>query len=329
MNELQEPFELVKISENSFKSKHFLTKPHPSVRGVYGGNLAGQAVLVAIRTVPKGFVPHSLHSYFVKAGLPDRDFFWEVERLSDGKSFCNRIVKALQDGEVKYVAQISLTTKNSMKQQQSAYEEFKKKVSSGEADEDDDILPVSKPVHFGRPYPKWLGKYSPDEIKINPRVDNRHISHKLPPEMTDLELTRKDEENTPATERQLSYFVKWGNQNKPDLRAADLDEFRYTGLAFISDSIFLTRIARVLRIPNLDHGQMAFYFSVSLDHIIYFHDSDFDPTEWMSFSFNAVRFSNDRALIEGEFFDSKGKHIASVIQEGIVKLGHLSEKAKL
>lgn len=311
--ELLEPLEVEKISELVYRGKYNLGKPTPSLKGVYGGNLAAQALLVAIRSSSEGFVPHSLHSFFVKSGLDDRPFTWKVEKVSDGRNFCNRLLKAVQDGEVKYVANISLTTKNSIEKQQELFSAGKSK---------------QKPFNFGTPYPTWLSKYKPDDLKPSPRLDTLILSHRLPPEFLDLNLTALAEEKTPAAERQLSFWVKWGRSDSLVIDLPNVDEFKYLGVAYLSDSIFLTRMLRTLRI-EADNESFGHYMSVSLDHIIYFHDSDFDPTKWMGFSFRSANLSNDRVLLEGEMFNENGKHVASIIQEGLLKVSHFAEKAKL
>ncbi|CAK7894143.1 peroxisomal acyl-coenzyme A thioester hydrolase 1 [[Candida] anglica] len=324
--DLQEALEIEKISETRYKGKHCLSKPHPTLPGVYGGNMAAQALLVAIRSSPKGFTPHSLHSFFLKAGSDQEVFTWEVDKTSDGRTFCNRIIKGVQSDGVKYVATISLTKRNSVKGAENSYREYQEQIKNNK-EEIDNLSPVAKPFGFGRPYPKWLSKYDPDSLPVHPRVDNRQIVHKLPPEMTDLELTAKEEEGMPFSERQLSFFVKWGKKDNNEL--PNLEEFRVPGLAVLSDSLFLTRLARLLRIPDLDHTNIRHYFSVSLDHIMYFHDVDYDPTKWMGFSFNAMRLSNNRVLLEGEMYNDKGQHVVSIIQEGLVKFDGLENKAKL
>lgn len=325
--DLQEALEVQQISETSFRGRQCLAKPHPSVRGVFGGNLAGQALLVAIRSSPAGFLPHSFHSYFVKSGLDTKVFDWEVEKISEGKTFCNRIITGLQSGEVKYIANVSLTRKNSIRQEQIAYERSKLDGGRDNDDDDDDdgggggVPLVSKPFAFGTPYPNWLSKHSVHDLEVFPKHDERPLSHKLPPEMFDLDLTVK-EETQPVTSRQLSVYAKWG---KTESRLPNPDVFKYLGLAFLSDSLFLTKMGRILRI-RLGPQRLS---SVSLDHVIYFHDTDFDPTEWMGFGYRAINLSNERVLLEGEMYNKDGKHIASIIQEGLLKLGDLLEQAKL
>lgn len=333
--DLQEPFEIEQVSETTYRSKHNLFKYHPSLKGVYGGTLAAQVLIVAIRSAPPGFTPHSLHSYFVKAGLDTKPFIWEIEKISDGRGYCNRIIKAIQDGQIKYIANVSLTKKNSMKQLQAVYDDYQRAkaespINNNDNDDDDDDDKdddsPAKPFSFCKPYPKWLVNRKPSDLEITPVIDIPNLSHRLPPEMYNLDLTLAEDNRLP-TDRELSWFVKWGEQEDPVTKLALPDEFKYVGLAFLSDSIFLTRMGRVLRF-GINHKFIGQFFSVSLDHIIYFHDTDFDPTDWMGFAFRSTNLANDRVLLEAEMFNKNGKHVASIIQEGLVNFGKLIEQAK-
>ena len=64
---------------------------------MFGGQVAGQALMAAGRTVEHGRV-HSLHSYFLRPGDPTVPILYEVDRIRDGKSFTTRRVVAVQHG---------------------------------------------------------------------------------------------------------------------------------------------------------------------------------------------------------------------------------------
>lgn len=63
---------------------------------IYGGQVVAQAFRAAVLTVEPGFLPHSLHAYFVRAGNERQPVLYEVERVRDGRSFCTRQVVAYQ-----------------------------------------------------------------------------------------------------------------------------------------------------------------------------------------------------------------------------------------
>jgi acyl-CoA thioesterase-2 len=65
---------------------------------VFGGQVVGQALVAAARTV-EGRLAHSLHSYFLLGGDPKAPIIFEVDRIRDGKSFATRRVIAIQHGQ--------------------------------------------------------------------------------------------------------------------------------------------------------------------------------------------------------------------------------------
>ncbi|MFT3715304.1 MAG: acyl-CoA thioesterase II [Gordonia sp. (in: high G+C Gram-positive bacteria)] len=65
----------------------------------FGGQVAGQALVSATRTVAPDFAVHSLHGYFLRPGNPDEPAIFLVDRIRDGRSFCTRRVTGVQNGE--------------------------------------------------------------------------------------------------------------------------------------------------------------------------------------------------------------------------------------
>ncbi|MDR3657192.1 MAG: acyl-CoA thioesterase II [Mycobacterium sp.] len=65
----------------------------------FGGHVAGQSLVSAVRTVEPGHLVHSLHGYFIRPGDAKAPTVFLVERLRDGGSFCTRRVNAVQHGE--------------------------------------------------------------------------------------------------------------------------------------------------------------------------------------------------------------------------------------
>src|ERR1700722_9157929 len=73
-------------------------QPGEERQRVFGGQVAGQALMAAGRTVPHGQV-HSLHAYFLRPGDPTIPILYEVDRIRDGRSFTTRRVVAIQHGQ--------------------------------------------------------------------------------------------------------------------------------------------------------------------------------------------------------------------------------------
>src|SRR2546425_366225 len=84
-----EPLEL-----NLFRGR----SPQVGWQRVFGGQVIGQALVAACRTV-EGRPPHSLHAYFLLPGDPAVPIIYDVDRIRDGKSFTTRRVRAIQHGQ--------------------------------------------------------------------------------------------------------------------------------------------------------------------------------------------------------------------------------------
>jgi acyl-CoA thioesterase-2 len=96
LDELVALLDLEQLERNLFRG---ISPPHSPTR-VFGGQVAGQALVAAGRTVEPDRVVHSLHSYFLRPGDPTVPIVFDVERLRDGRSFTTRRVRAVQHGEV-------------------------------------------------------------------------------------------------------------------------------------------------------------------------------------------------------------------------------------
>lgn len=86
--------DLEPIEQNLFRGQ----SPDEKRQRVFGGQVAGQALVAATRTVDNGLV-HSLHAYFLRPGDPTIPIVYEVERIRDGRSFTTRRVVAIQHGQ--------------------------------------------------------------------------------------------------------------------------------------------------------------------------------------------------------------------------------------
>lgn len=96
LDELVALLDLEPLERNLFRG---FSPPHSPTR-VFGGQVAGQALVAAGRTVSPERLVHSLHSYFLRPGDPRVPIVFDVERIRDGRSFTTRRVRAIQHGEV-------------------------------------------------------------------------------------------------------------------------------------------------------------------------------------------------------------------------------------
>src|SRR5262249_43449498 len=86
--------DLETLEQNLFRG----SSPKQGWQRVFGGQVLGQALVAAVRTVEEPRSVHSLHGYFLLGGAPKHPTIHEVDRIRDGKSFTTRRVKAIQHG---------------------------------------------------------------------------------------------------------------------------------------------------------------------------------------------------------------------------------------
>src|SRR5437899_10758011 len=85
--------DLEELEVNIFRGR----SPQEKRQRVFGGQVAGQALVAAGRTVERGRV-HSLHAYFLRPGDTSVPILYDVDRIRDGRSFTTRRVVAIQHG---------------------------------------------------------------------------------------------------------------------------------------------------------------------------------------------------------------------------------------
>src|ERR1700689_158795 len=95
LDELLGLLDLEQIEVNIFRGR----SPDERVQRVFGGQVAGQAIVAAGRTIPADRPVHSLHAYFIRPGDPAVPIVYTVDRVRDGRSFSTRRVAAIQRGK--------------------------------------------------------------------------------------------------------------------------------------------------------------------------------------------------------------------------------------
>src|SRR6516165_784870 len=102
VQEVVEILDLEPLEVNLFRGR----SPQSRWQRVFGGQVIGQALVAACRTV-EGRRPHSLHAYFLLPGDPAVPIIYEVDRLRDGRSFTTRRVSAIQHGHPIFAMSVS------------------------------------------------------------------------------------------------------------------------------------------------------------------------------------------------------------------------------
>src|SRR5216683_758413 len=94
--------DLEQLDLNLFRGR----SPQSGWQRVFGGQVIGQALVAAVRTV-EGRPAHSMHAYFLLPGDPKVPIIYDVDRIRDGKSFTTRRVVAIQHGQAIFTMAVS------------------------------------------------------------------------------------------------------------------------------------------------------------------------------------------------------------------------------
>lgn len=314
---LEEKFSLIRKSSTEFVGKYPLEAFHEDARGTYGGEFVAQSLVAAMDSVSdKEFQPHSLHSYFLKAGRRESPMRYEVKVTSEGRNFCNRLVQCYQQhtGELCFILMVSFARNNLI---------CKRKSDFAALSQVDQEHPRAKvPYEFLRQPHFTFDKYI-HHIHSLPHEEhiNSNIVHAVPPETWKV----ANDESLELARKEFGVFFKV-NDNMELMN--DRVKGRLIALVFASDSFFLGTLVRAMGL-SLDDPVSRRFFRVSLDHLVFFHDIDFDPTKWMFFDYRFARMSNDRVLVIVLIFSHDRRLVATVTQEAIayVPLG-IAKKGK-
>lgn len=257
--------------------------PDTSRYRVFGGQVIAQSLVAAMRSV-EGRPVHSLHGYFMLGGDPTRPILYEVERIRDGRSFTTRRVRAIQNGESIFAMMASFH-----------------KVEDG--------------LHHAMAMPNVpLPEALPDEDEIRAR---------FVPHLTEIRQrywkSQRAIELRPANPE--AYFLRKPGAPYQNVwfRAAsalpDDDDLHRTILAYASDMTLLDGAA-------VAHGRSVIDPEIqpaSLDHALWFHDG-FRTDDWLLYAQDSPWSGAARGFGRGMIFTREGKLVASVAQEGLMRL---------
>ena len=250
---------------------------------VFGGQVMAQALVAARRTVEEERVAHSVHGYFILPGDLDAPIVYFVDRLRDGKSFATRRVTAIQHGQA--------------------------------------IFNMSASFH-----------------RVEQGIEHQDTMPEVPGPETltpELELIRAGAERIPESVRPIL------TQDRPlDVRPVDADPFdtrprgpvrhlwiRALGgmpddtlshqavLAYASDYGLLATAIQphglTIRDPRLQ--------AATLDHAIWFH-REFRMDDWLLYAMDSPAAAGARGFARGTIYTREGKLVASVAQEGLLRV---------
>ncbi|MEP6598222.1 MAG: acyl-CoA thioesterase II [Actinomycetota bacterium] len=271
--------DLEQIEQDIFRGR----SPNVSLQRIFGGQVAGQALVAAGRTVDPNRSVHSLHSYFIRPGDPETPIVYTVDRVRDGRSFSTRRVVAIQHGDAIFSLSASFQLHQDGVNHQSAMPD------------------VPPPEELPTLDERWAG------------VEDGAVIMRRMPRPFDLRYV----DNPPWAQRangprEHAPQRVWMRANG---RLPDDDLVHVCALTFASD---LTLLDSVL----IQHGLAAGLDPVkmaSLDHAMWFH-RPFRADEWFLYDTESPTASGGRGLAQGKIFTRDGRHVASVVQEGMLRV---------
>jgi acyl-CoA thioesterase II len=268
-----EPLEL-----NLFRGR----SPQVGWQRVFGGQVIGQALVAACRTVA-GRPPHSMHAYFLLPGDPKVPIIYEVDRIRDGRSFTTRRVVAIQHGQAIFSMSVSFHVDEPSLTHQAPMPE----------------VPPPEQLPNESQAREWVLANMPEPIR-------RYYELERPIEMRPVEYTRylgQKFENA-----RFHVWIRTTGQLPDD------PAIHQCVLAYASDWTLLDTAL-------VPHGRTLFereFMAASLDHALWFH-RPFRADDWLLYAQDSPNLAGARGFSRGLIFARDGTLVASVAQEGLVR----------
>jgi acyl-CoA thioesterase-2 len=270
--------DLEQLEVNLFRGR----SPAVTWQRVFGGQVVGQALVAATRTV-EGRSPHSLHAYFLLPGDPKVPIVYDVDRIRDGKSFTTRRVVAIQHGHP--------------------------------------IFSMSASFHLDEPgfdhQAKMPDVPKPEELPSEAEIRHRALPGMPEPMRRYFERERPIELRPVEFERYLGKkfadgrFHVWIRATGP---LPNDPAIHQCVLAYASDMTLLDSAL-------IPHGRTIFekeIMAASLDHALWFH-RPFRADDWLLYAQDSPSAQGARGFSRGLIFTRAGMLVASVAQEGLVR----------
>lgn len=257
--------------------------PEVSPTRIFGGQVAAQSLTAAGRTVPADRRVHSLHGYFLRPGDSKAPVIYEVDRTRDGRSFTTRRVSAIQHGVPIFTMSASF------------------QIDEPGVDHATDMPAVPGPE--GLPgyaealapvrdvIPQWANVPRPFEVRY----------------ATDTPWAARSGGPHPGATTAVWFRADGLLPPDPLLHVCLL--------AYVSDLTLLDSLLINHGLASgIDRIQLA-----SLDHAMWFH-RPITMDDWVLYQTTSPSASGARGLVTGRFFGRDGSLLASVVQEGLVRL---------
>lgn len=257
--------------------------PQDNRRRVFGGQVIAQALVAASRTVDDRIV-HSLHAYFILPGDPSTPIIYDVERIRDGRSFTTRRVVAFQKERAIFSMSASFQVDETGLDHQAAMPS----------------VPLPEDLPSEADLRALVSKGATEAI-------NRYFQRERPFELRPTDLRHYTSREPLEPVQNMWMRAKAPLPDDPAIH-------RYV-LAYASDMM-------ILDTALFTHGRSVFDREVqaaSLDHALWLH-RPFRVDEWLLFSTESPSATSGRGFSRGSLFSRDGRLVASVAQEGLIRL---------
>ncbi|WP_168626954.1 acyl-CoA thioesterase II [Cryobacterium sp. BB307] len=249
---------------------------------VYGGQVLAQSLVAAVRTVPEDRIVHSLHGYFLRPGDVQLPITFTVDRIHDGRSFSTRRSQAYQSG---------LPILSMIASFQTVDEGLDHQVDVDGNVPPPESLPTDEEVLDGHDHviARYWAKGRP--------FDMRHVQEPI--------YLEPDRDSSP---QQAIWLRATGDlPDDPNLHRA--------ALAYASDYPILESVLRRHSLAWATPGLKV----ASLDHAMWFHRFA-RVDEWLLYVQESPSATGGRGLSHGRFYTREGVLVASVAQEGMIRI---------
>lgn len=284
VDDLVDLLQLTPLGEDRFEGP---PTPPTAVSGrsrVYGGQVIAQALAAGAATAPDDRPVHSLHAYFLRMGDGARPIRYDVSRDLDGGSFSNRRVVAVQDERPLLSLAASF---------QRVEEGLHHQLEMPQVPDPEGLVPD----HLRRS----------QHPHVFPETSHDALFSERPIELCTIETPRWLD---PSPAEPVTHC--WLRTPAP---VGDDPRLHRAILAYASDMALMPT-------AMLPHGVSFFgggLVDASLDHAVWFHE-DFRVDDWLLYQTHSAWSGHGRGFITGRIWRRDGTLVASVSQEGMMRL---------
>lgn len=278
VEDLLEILDLEQLEHNLFRGK----SPNVGWQRVFGGQVIGQALVAASRTVEDRNA-HSLHCYFMRPGDPNVPIIYDVDKIRDGKSFTTRRVVAIQHGKPIFSLSASFQIEE---------DGFDHQIDMPDVPRPEELLSEKELIET--------------YMDLAPQNVRDYWSRPRPIEVrfTSLKHYISKEKLEP---KQHVWIKATAPVPEDHLRSSSV-------LAYLSDMTLLDT-------SLFAHGTSIFNRNLqvaSLDHAMWFHRKA-DFSDWILYTQDSPSATGARGFTRGSLYTRNGTLIASVAQEGLIR----------